>query len=479
MNVEVFVHGVPNGESFWGKDEDRNYFGNFYDQTCSDKVKFLVQTRLSNGNVYSYYNYLVYGNVVGNDGRDGSYFGLSIRFDSYCKDFMSVYKVLDFVFCSIVVNHILKTQTGNYKYAVSDFAKVPDVMKSINNRTLELIQSVLTGDSFCSLNGFNTKSSQQPFVNLYETTSREVETLAKQYGKIAISPYYQTSSERTLVQQCEERLEAAKQQCEVRIKENVTAAESRIKQNQKELSSLQKENSSLTVQVAEQKKDIEKLKAKIHELDLTKESIAIIAEIKEPVMKLASTSGYKHHPDSAKGSKGRAGSSIRFILPWINTILGVIIIVMLTSPSEKKNVGQNDDLSELNDTINWLRVENEELKNQLRTIDGSEGNTTTGVVGSTFATGVYDNTKISASVDVKGYNEKNGVYLEKGKTYEASIRTSNNASDHKWKITGGSITGSDNCKTVSFIPTSEADVTLVYTNSNNENVERKLKVKKP
>ena len=50
MNVEIFVHGVPYGESFWGKDnDDRDYFGVFYDQSCSDRVKFFIQTRSYKG----------------------------------------------------------------------------------------------------------------------------------------------------------------------------------------------------------------------------------------------------------------------------------------------------------------------------------------------------------------------------------------------------------------------------------------------
>lgn len=193
MDVEIFVHGVPNGESFWGKDEDRNYFGNFYDQSCSDKVRFFIQTRTSNGKIYCYYNYLVYGNVVGNDGRDGSYFGLSIRFAAYCKDFMNVYKVLDIVFSTYVVNSILKIQNGNYKYIVPDFSNVHDVLKKISSSIWELIQSALTGESFCTLNGFKTNGTQFPSANLYESTSSEVEAAVRQYGKIVISPYYQTS----------------------------------------------------------------------------------------------------------------------------------------------------------------------------------------------------------------------------------------------------------------------------------------------
>ena len=104
MDIEIFVHGVPNGQSFWGKEEDRNYFGNFYGQSNSDVVKYLIQTRSSNGKTYCYYNYLVYQNVIGSDGREGSYFGLSIRFDAYCKDFIGIYKILDTVFTAHVLN---------------------------------------------------------------------------------------------------------------------------------------------------------------------------------------------------------------------------------------------------------------------------------------------------------------------------------------------------------------------------------------
>lgn len=31
MDVEFFIHGVPKGESFWGKSEEKNFLGQFYD----------------------------------------------------------------------------------------------------------------------------------------------------------------------------------------------------------------------------------------------------------------------------------------------------------------------------------------------------------------------------------------------------------------------------------------------------------------
>lgn len=154
MDIEIFVHGVPNGQSFWGKEEDRNYFGNFYGQSCSDVVKYLIQTRSSNGKTYCYYNYLIYKNVIGSDGREGSYFGLSIRFDAYCKDFIGIYKILDTVFSAYVLNKILKTQNGNYKYVITDFVSASEIMSNIKGAIWQLLQSTLTNESICGLRDF-------------------------------------------------------------------------------------------------------------------------------------------------------------------------------------------------------------------------------------------------------------------------------------------------------------------------------------
>ena len=116
MEVELFIHGVPNGEGFWGKEDDRNYFGTFYDHS-TDEVKFLVQNRASKGKLYCYYNYLVYKtvgsptpNVVAYDGRDGSYFGLSLRLDAYCKDVMNMYRILDTIYNIYVCGSLLKME---------------------------------------------------------------------------------------------------------------------------------------------------------------------------------------------------------------------------------------------------------------------------------------------------------------------------------------------------------------------------------
>lgn len=139
----------------------------------------------------------MYKDVIANDGRSGSYFGLSIRLDAYCKDFMSIYKMLDIVFSAYVLNKILKVNNGKYTYLISKFKSELDIMESIYDETLRLFKSMLVGDSFCNFEGFNLGGDKLLKGNLYEMTIDSVEKTLRQYGCIAISPYYQTNKEKT------------------------------------------------------------------------------------------------------------------------------------------------------------------------------------------------------------------------------------------------------------------------------------------
>lgn len=294
MDIEIFVHGVPNGQSFWGKEEDRNYFGNFYDQSNSDSVKYLIQTRSSNGKIYCYYNYLVYQNVIASDGRDGSYFGLSIRFDAFCKDFMGIYKILDMVFTAHVLNKILKVQKGNYKYTIKDFDSASKMMDNIKNAIWQLLKSTLTNESICSLGGFAIGGGVLPTGNLYETTAKDVEATVKQYGKIALSPYYPTIREKSMAQQYDSKLQAVKQQYEERYSAEINAKEQTNRSLNVSLIAVQGEYKKLQESIADRDKIIAQkdaviinLEKQIKKIGQNQKAIKNIAIIKAPIIELA------------------------------------------------------------------------------------------------------------------------------------------------------------------------------------------------
>lgn len=236
MEVELFVHGVPSGEGFWGEKEDRNYFGSFYNGS-TDAVKFLVQTRKLKDKAYCYYNYLVYRtpdsptpNVAGNDGRDGSYFGLSLRFDAYCKDIQTMYRILDMVFNICVMGTILRMDRKKLKYKIADFSMASTVITNMEKLTFDLVKRAFSADCFMPLTDFPLNGTNGPSINLYDCTADNVTQAMKQYGKVAVSPYFMNRRELgmkkeydnkivTLQQQYKGQTEALKRQYSEQLRE--------------------------------------------------------------------------------------------------------------------------------------------------------------------------------------------------------------------------------------------------------------------
>lgn len=481
MDIEIFVHGVPNGQSFWGKEEDRNYFGNFYGQSNSDAVKYLIQTRSSNGKTYCYYNYLVYQNVIGSDGREGSYFGLSIRFDAYCKDFIGIYKILDTVFTAHVLNKILKFQNGNYKYIIADFVSASEMMGNIKEAIWQLLQSTLTNESVCSLGSFAVGGGSLPTGNLYEITANDVEATVKQYGKIALSPYYPTVREKGMAQQYDSKLQSVKQQYEERYSAEINAKEQTNRSLNNSLASVQRECTKLQESIAQKDKiiaqkesDITNLEYQIKQIGQTQKAIKNLNLIKAPIAELANILGgqkvygreenikqKKENPFSVKGLISLANLAMLLVV-----LIVVISLLFKVSPKENKSV---DSFEDLQDSISILNGEIENLKSQLSQTENE--NTSIGQVTNPF---VNENTSTKVRISVTGYNEGKKAYLQKDIAYVVTVLDSQNPDDGSWSISGGRIEGDIKGRSIKFVPESDDKVTITYTNPNGENKSRSL-----
>lgn len=459
LDVEVFVHGVPNGESFWGNNEDRNYFGNFYNQRCADTVRFLIQTRSSNGKAYCYYNYLVYNNVVGNDGREGSYFGLSIRFDAYCKNYISIYKVLDTIFTTHVLNKILKNQNGKLKYAIRDFASSAE-MENIRNATLQLIKLALTNDSFCRLKGFVVGGANLLTGNLYETTPNEVENVIRQYGRIALSPYYETVRERTLAKQYDSKLQQVTQQYEERLKADSSAKDNEIQRANASLANMQDEYNRLheliskkDSEISQQNNEIARLRNQIKQIDQNKKNIKNIEQIKVPIMELAKAFNTNQHiptPKSPEPHNQRPNNktkriSFKAIVPYLTLVFILLILFVILFD---QRVGNKSNEKRLQQKIEQLEKENRNLRKQLYT------------------------SLSSVSISVEGYSANNPLKI--GETYEATVNGCHGVKKHSWRITGADIKSEEKGK-VKFVPISP-NVIIKYSNDKGQ-AKRILKAK--
>ena len=416
MEVELFLHGVPNGEDFWGKDEERNYFGTFYDNS-TDEVKFLIQIRTLKGKTFCYYNYLVYRsvgspipNVVANDGRDGSYFGLSLRFDAYCRDVANMYRILDTVYNTYVLGNILKNEKSKLRYTTPYFSSITGTIDVIEKNTLQLIQNAFSAESFLKLDGFSTGGSNYPSRNLFDCTQESVLESVKKYGKIALSPYYPNTKEATIIQDCNSKITATQQQCEAKVKyvqqqcdSQVTAiqqqydaklkaeSEKRIKEkneynaslasSQKQISQLQKDLSQKETTVKQLNNKVINLESELEKYGQNKKIAQIVAPIEKPISELANVLK-EVVPDERKKQKKHYLNSVRLLFVIINFLLLLFLAFQMQSSlnhskdktenktetfvsakgkKQKEETTSRKDKTKENETIQ-LRKENQELK---------------------------------------------------------------------------------------------------------------------
>lgn len=199
MDLEIFIHGVPNGHKIAGKKDDLLYLQSFYGRTENEDTQFLVEIRNVNGKKYVYYSYLKYNNIIAYDNRGGSYFGISLRFDAYCSDIVNMYRIMDVLYHKYVLGSLLSPVSNGLKYLS------PDIPQELFNRIEQILKSLI-GSMFKNAD-FEQDLQHVPIVNvgairrlnLLDCTKEMVWSILMQENKIAISPYYPTSKEQRLM----------------------------------------------------------------------------------------------------------------------------------------------------------------------------------------------------------------------------------------------------------------------------------------
>ncbi len=345
MDVELFVHGVPNGEAFWGKDETcRNYMGQFYVE-CSDEVRFLIQACELKGRRFCFYNYLVYKsagalepNVVGFDGRDGSYFGLTLRLDAYCKDVAKVYRILDTIYNVYILGKILKMDKSKLKYVTPDFSGVSTQLQLVETATMQLIQNAFVASDFSGINDFAIGGTTLSKFNLNDCTPDRVLEQVKKCGLIAISPYYPTIKEIGLQQSYGTQIQTVQQQCEAKINA-IVESNNREKNDIRNNLSLQESITKQLQQTVLQKEEvIRQQNSRILGLenDLKRTGYSRkVAQIVEPIQKPISELNLILRQICPKGTsvEKRTSDSMKWVklIPVLNTLLLILLIIFVTA----------------------------------------------------------------------------------------------------------------------------------------------------
>lgn len=146
MNVEFQIHGVlSSGQKTW-KQEDQDYYKQFYSDQTEDVLMIVEIVNRPHG-VSAYYNYLRNNNIL--SARVGSYFGMTMRIDgAFCRDVKSIFMILDNLFNKMMVGPLLAPKGEKYEYAIDSFASQNDYLLQVEKQFSNML------NAFCSPQDF-------------------------------------------------------------------------------------------------------------------------------------------------------------------------------------------------------------------------------------------------------------------------------------------------------------------------------------
>lgn len=440
LDVELLVHGVPDGQDYYGIKDEQTNMGLFYDNS-TESVKFIIETKKNGNNAYAYYTYLRYKGLIGAGGRPGSYFGLTLRIDKYYQGAIHIFSLLDMLFNRYFVGTLLVPSGDGYKYLVPKFAtKAAEIEKS-QQALVQLVQTACVSTKFLDIDSsFIHPITVAPNGNIADVGDLSVLASIKKYSKVVLSPDYEMNIEKDYKKKLQDA--EGKGGSIVAKKDKIIA---------------EKENtiSSLNTTVNSQSNKITSLEQEVKQLKKNGELTQLASNIKEPITALADYFRIKD-PQPQKPEYGQKNYRLGLLGCALSVIIFLFCVIILfkgpqdsfVDPSMKE---QMDKLVEENEQLkNVITQQKEEIARLSATSQQPEP--TPPVVSK------------SLKINVASYSGRGS--LSQDKTYTISVREGSKQYSGlgQWSVTNANITqGKPSDAQITIQPNGKGAVTLQYT----------------
>lgn len=444
MDVEILIHGVPDGQDYYGIKEEQTNMGLFYDSS-KESVKYVVETKIQGKNTYAYYSYLRYKGMIGSGGRPGSYFGITLRIDMYYQDALHIYSLLDIAFKRYIIGTLLVPSGDAYKYATANFAtKTADIGK-FQQVLFQLIQTTCLPSKFLDIDAsFIHPISAFPSANIADVSDAAILASMKKYSKVVLSPDYELNIEKDYKKKLQEaegkggNLVAEKDKKIAEKDSTIASLNTKVTTQQNQITTLEQES---------KRKDTE-----IQQLKQSGNLAKLVSNIKEPIVALAE---YFHVQDSQKRQPSPKYGHKNFRLGILSCSLLVIILVLCVVTLFRSPADSSTDVVDLNKQIKTLTIENTQLKKDIKSKDK--------IIADLKAMLPQTPVQTTLTIVVDGY--ASGQKISTDKTYTVSVRNGNNKYDNGkgiWTLTNAQITGTKTNAQIKFKPQSDGLVKLEY-----------------
>ncbi len=439
MDVEIYLHGVPDGQDYFGIKEEQTNAGLFYDNS-TESVKLVVETKKNGDKAYTYYTYLRYKGIVGSGGRPGSYFGITLRLDMYYQDVIHIYTLLEIVFKKYIIGTLLAQSGDTYKYMVPSFSVKKAEIEQLQQGMIQLIQSTCVFSKFTNIDdSFIHPATNVATCNIADISDSSMLSAIKKYSKVALSPDY--------------KLNLAKEY-EKKIQEAEGKGGNIVVEKEKIINSLNATISSQNSKIAKLEQDI---KSKENELAQNKQRIDVkqtVETIKEPIIKLSKFFRLEDEGHTQKAYDNSAGNdqSIKKALTLNIALLAVVLILcvigLFRTPSNSNNKQLDAQVAELTTTNQKLLSDKSQLEANIKSLQDALASKSNEIArlkdlvdrSSKNNQPAPTTQKIQLKIDVEGYSR--GA-LSTDKNYTISIRKADKSvynDGGEWIITGATIT---------------------------------------
>lgn len=251
MEADLFIHGVPHGWDFWGKESDRAYFGNFY-KPNQVPHQLVVETRISGGHPYAYYHYLLNADVVDYEGRDGSYVGVSVRIDAYCRPTRYMWLVLDRLFTQHLRPLLFEQAGPKLRWRVAALRLADKQVAAAQDQLLQLMGATLRATDFEAIGtDIATRTNTGVSLCTVDASDERVRQAVMQFGRVSVSDTHAADRERqteaqhkqqvTTMQATADQLKAAYRQLRHEAEQAQDSLQQQVRTQQTEMQRLQME----------------------------------------------------------------------------------------------------------------------------------------------------------------------------------------------------------------------------------------------
>lgn len=349
MNVEFYFHGVPSAFQEWSTEKsEKNSLIRFYTKDAiEEQTRFVIELSVianTTGNVLcAYYTLLKKKKFFDNTGREGSYFGLTIRFDEeYCLDVEKVYSICESIYENDICGKIVKKEGDSIIYLVQNFDAQSSYLKQISDKMAKSISCLRYSNIKNDLIE-NTGTKVAPkYVNLSEASGELFWSNLKKTQKIFVSTEYPVKD--NTIEKLRQQLESEQEKNNTLQKKN-KSLELQVSQNSGELDVCRKNIDTLQKELQDAKARLEVYEGKSNKLK--KEFTQSLRAIEEPIKKLASVfNSFTSEEDGSeiempckRGNKKRLKSYLVSASFFVNlsVLLAVIFLVLLQTSVVKLN----------------------------------------------------------------------------------------------------------------------------------------------